>query len=168
MQWQCCYTSLTQHLQYNSTNQYTYLIQKVVNFSLHSCQSGVKCLSYWKSTCSFLQNISPVTPQATSLSSLFRPSSIHYKITRKLLAALPTFIVSLTVQLRGHTEVHTLTQMCLKLAIHDFIMPFVRLLLKAPISKVPQNKPQELYQIYTINTTVMLLFFIWATGFGLN
>jgi len=39
-------------------------------------------------------------------------------------------MVLLTVQLTGCTELHTLTEMRLELAIHDFIMPTVSLLLK--------------------------------------
>jgi len=46
---------------------------------------------------------------------LFLPSSTGYKATHKLLAAILTFMVLLTVQLAGCTKLHTLTQMCLEL-----------------------------------------------------
>jgi len=129
IQWRC-YTLLIQHLQHNSTNLYTYLIQKVANFSLHFSQSSVTRLSYWKTTCFFFPRFFSSHTTNNLKEFLILPSSTRYKVTLKLLAAILTSMVLLIVQLTGCMELHTLTQMYLKLAIHDFITPIVSLLLK--------------------------------------
>jgi len=124
-----CYSSLIQSLQYNSTNLYTYLIQKVANFSLHLCQSGVTHLSYWKPTRFNFHDHSPVIPQTTRMefvvSSFVNTFPSHLKATCHSID-FHCLVNSPANRMYGAA----FREMCLKLAIHDLITPIVSPLLK--------------------------------------